>query len=166
MKKEVRIEIPPEINFLELGLHRADDRTLHYNVGIFEDLLEHNDLSIEMLTQDDVVGLIAYWYMEHIKNGGEPDMCAERMRHAVIDPPVFEPSIHWNAIVEPPTPEQIKDFRERTNMTQDQAASLLGLSNKRLIADYETGVSSPNPQTWTLWLLLTGQHPTLKLSER
>ncbi|MGP9830707.1 helix-turn-helix domain-containing protein, partial [Psychrobacter sp. AOP1-A1-60] len=73
---------------------------------------------------------------------------------------------HWNAIVEPPTPEQIKDFRERTNMTQDQAASLLGLSNKRLIADYETGVSSPNPQTWTLWLLLTGQHPTLKLSER
>lgn len=69
-------------------------------------------------------------------------------------------------VIEPPTPEQIKALRLHTGMTQSQVATLLGVSNRQLIGDYENGVKSPNPQTWTLWLLLAGQHPNLKLSNQ
>ena len=164
MSKQVKIEIPPEINFLELGLHSDDDGTVTYNMTVFKSLLEYNDIKLNQLTQDDVESLLAMWYINHRKQGFAPDMTAERLFNSVLDQPLFEPELHWAQIIEPPTPEQIKSLRLHTGMTQSQVATMLGLSNRQLIGDYENGNKSPNPQTWTLWLLLTGQHPTLEVN--
>lgn len=77
-----------------------------------------------------------------------------------------EDNIHWDQVIPPPTATEIKALRLHTGMTQAQVASMLGLSNRQLIGDYENGNKSPNPQTWTLWLLLTSQHPSLTVIER
>lgn len=76
--------------------------------------------------------------------------------------------IWFDAIIEPPTPEQIAALRKRTGLSGDATAKLLGLSGRQIISDYEKGVKngksfSPNKQTYTLWLLLTGQHPTFEI---
>lgn len=76
------------------------------------------------------------------------------------------PVIWYDAIIEPPTPEQIAELRKRTELTQNQTANLLGLSSQNLVSRYESGGKSPNKQTYTLWLLLTGQHPTLEIVAR
>lgn len=72
--------------------------------------------------------------------------------------------LFYNAVIEPPPPEQIVDMRKSLGLTQSQMASILNLTNRQLIGDYEQGRKSPNPQTWTLFLLLTGQHPTLRVN--
>lgn len=166
MQKHVNIEIPPEISFLDLGLRQSDDGTTTYNMEVFKSMLAHNNISITEITQDDIESLLAIWYIHHRKNDGAPDMVAERFFEAVSDQPQFEPRIHWNSIIQPPTPEQIKEVRWHVGMKQREMASLLDLSNRQLISDYEKGKKSPNPQTWTLWLLLTGQHPSLKVIKR
>ncbi|MGP5057703.1 helix-turn-helix domain-containing protein [Psychrobacter celer] len=166
MSKQIRIEIPPEINFLELGLHKDDDGTMTYNMNVLKSLLSHNSIELEQLTQDDVESLIVTWYINHRKNGGEPDMCAEHLFNAVTDQPLFKPEITYDAVIEPPTPEQIAELRAHLGLTQSQVAAVLDLTNRQLIGDYEKGRKSPNPQTWTLFLLLTGQHPTLKVNPR
>lgn len=71
-----------------------------------------------------------------------------------------------NAIIDTPTPEEIKELRTSMRMTQPQVAELLGLSSRQLIGDYERGIKTPTPQTWTLWLLLAGHHPTLSLADK
>lgn len=162
----MKIEIPPEISFLDLSLHKDDDGVITYKLSVLNLMLEHNNIKLSQLTQDDLESLLVMWYISHRKNGGDPDMTAERLFNAVADAPKFDVTIHWGAVIEPPTPEQIKEFRQHTGMTQRQFASLLSLSNRQLISDYESGNKSPNPQTWTLWLLLTGQHPTLTLSDK
>ena len=76
------------------------------------------------------------------------------------------PVIWYDAIIEPPMPEQIAELRKHTKLNQSQTANLLGLSSQNLISRYENGDRSPNKQTYTLWLLLTGQHPTLEVLPR
>lgn len=82
------------------------------------------------------------------------------------------PSINWfDAIIEPPTSEQIAQLRKHTGLSGDATANLLGLSGRQIISDYEKGIKngkhfSPTKQTYTLWLLLTGQHPTLEILPR
>lgn len=72
--------------------------------------------------------------------------------------------LFYNSVIEPPTPEQIVGMRKSLGLTQSQMASILNLTNRQLIGDYEQGRKSPSPQTWTLFLLLTGQHPTLSIN--
>lgn len=166
MQKRVNIEIPPEISFLDLGLWQSDDGRTTYSMDVFKTMLAHNNISLTQLTQDDVESLLVMWYINHRKNGGDLDMVAERFFEAVDTQPQFEPKIHWGSIIEPPTPEQIKEVRNHVGIKQRQMASLLDLSNRQLISDYERGSKSPSSQTWTLWLLLTGQHSSLKVVER
>lgn len=85
-----------------------------------------------------------------------------------INPEVFPHVIWYDAIIEPPTPKQIAELRKHTGLSGNATANLLGLSGRQIISDYEKGEKngkkfSPNKQTWTLWLLLTGQHPTLNV---
>lgn len=166
MPKQVKIEIPLEISFLELGLHKDDNGNILYSMNVFKEMLKHNNIELSQLTQDDIESLIVLWYINHRKNGGEPDMWAERIFNAVKDLPVFEPNIVYDAVIEPPTPEQIADLRAHLGLTQSQVASILDVTNRQLIGDYERGRKSPSPQTWTLFLLLTGQHPTLNISQK
>lgn len=77
--------------------------------------------------------------------------------------PKFDTKLHWGAVVKPPTAMELQELREHSDLTQRGLATLLGLSNRQLISDYERDLKKPNPQTYTLWLLLTGQHPTLQV---
>lgn len=47
-----------------------------------------------------------------------------------------------------------------------QAAELVGLGDKARWAEYERGARSPDAARWALFLLATGQHPTLQVCPR
>lgn len=164
--KQVNFEIPDEINFLELGLHYNDDGHFAYSMTIFKAFLEHNGLSIDQISQDDVENILVAWYFAHRQKGGEPDWCMEQIINEVSDQPKYPPMIWYDAVIAPPTPEQIADLRHHTGLSQNQTANLLGLTAQQAISEYERGKKTPNKQTWTLWLLLTGQHPTLEVLPR
>lgn len=166
MSERVNITIPPKINYLDLGVHKTDNGLIGYNMSVFKELLTYNRLYLGQLNQDDVESILVMWYIEHRKQGGKRDDTTEALVLSVKPLIPFEPNIYWDKVIEPPTPEQIRSLRIHTGMTQAQVAKLLGLSNRQLIGDYENGVKSPTAQTWTLWLLLTGQHPTLTLNDR
>lgn len=72
-----------------------------------------------------------------------------------------------------PTPEQVREARERAGLTQTQAAQLVSSARTkpyRTWQGYETpfGVKDHRAiplATWELFLLATGQHPTHKLTQ-
>ena len=76
-------------------------------------------------------------------------------------------------IIEPPTiPESIKSAREViAGLQQNQISYLLGLHLK-VFGKYESSKASPKNKrsptahTWTLFLLITNQHPYYKLSPK
>lgn len=78
-----------------------------------------------------------------------------------------------NLIIEPPTdPESIKSAREAiAGLQQNQISYLLGLHLK-VFGKYESSNAnpknrrSPTAHTWTLFLLITNQHPYYKLSPK
>lgn len=54
----------------------------------------------------------------------------------------------------------IRQTRLNANgMTQPKMAKLLGLSSKTLVSNYENNRKNPSIQNWTLFLLITDQHP-------
>ena len=73
-----------------------------------------------------------------------------------------------------PTPEEIRSARKAAGLTQTEAAQLISTAGSfpyRTWQDYEAPIEKkgyrPIPMaTWTLFLLLTDQHPTLKVSKR
>lgn len=74
-----------------------------------------------------------------------------------------------------PTPQEIKSARKSVGLTQAQAAALVspaqGKSSYRAWQIYEVEAGKPDHRaiplpTWELFLLLTGQHPTMKLSQK
>lgn len=75
----------------------------------------------------------------------------------------FENMTFENLIIEVPEPEYIKDLRIDLGLTQAQAAKLAGLTDDALWRKYENAKTKPNKQTWTLFLIAAGQHPTFKL---
>ena len=70
-----------------------------------------------------------------------------------------------NLIQKKPTAEEVKALREKAGLSQAAFAELIGLSNRQLIGDYETGKKTPSAQTWTLMLLAANQHPSFKLDK-
>lgn len=71
-------------------------------------------------------------------------------------------------VFEPPSGEGIKIMREYAGLSQGRLAFLLGMMsnekpNRQLISRYEKGVQNPSAQTWTLFLLITGQHPNYEI---
>lgn len=74
--------------------------------------------------------------------------------------------------VSQPTPEEVRQTRENASLTQSQAAELVSpakLAAYKTWAGYETPEEHRNHRsiplaTWELFLLLTNQHPSLKLS--
>lgn len=71
-----------------------------------------------------------------------------------------------------PTPDEIRAARRRANMSQTEAGLLVcsaATKPYRTWQGYETAVSNKNAHraiplaTWELFLLLTGQHPSLQV---
>lgn len=53
------------------------------------------------------------------------------------------PSINWfDAIIEPPTSEQIAQLRKHTGLSGTLLKRLLGLSGRQIISDYEKGIKN------------------------
>lgn len=75
----------------------------------------------------------------------------------------FENMTFENLIIEAPEPEKIRFLRIDLGLTQAQAAKLVGLTDDALWRKYENGKAKPNKQTWTLFLIASGQHPNYKL---
>jgi transcriptional regulator with XRE-family HTH domain len=65
-----------------------------------------------------------------------------------------------------PTPDIIKAARLAVGLTQEQAAELVRLHNRNRWSEYERGARAPDWPRWTLFLLLTGQHPKARLIDR
>lgn len=78
----------------------------------------------------------------------------------------FENMTFENLIIEAPTPEFIKDLRLDLGLTQAQCAKLAGLTDDALWRKYENDKAKPNKQTWTLFLIASGQHPNFKLESK
>lgn len=70
-----------------------------------------------------------------------------------------------------PSPSEVRQARENAGLTQSQAAELVSAAKTaayKTWAGYETPEGQGNHRliplsTWELFLLLTNQHPTLKL---
>lgn len=58
-----------------------------------------------------------------------------------------------------PTPETIREHRDRAELSQAEAARLVLLGDKARWSEYERGVGRIDAARWELFLLLTGQHP-------
>lgn len=83
----------------------------------------------------------------------------------------LEPIAHR---VKAPSPESIKAAREAAGLNQAEAAILVGSATKRperTWQGYEAPISSKGHRniplaSWELFLLLTDQHPKLKLQKK
>lgn len=78
----------------------------------------------------------------------------------------FDNMAFENLLVDVPTPEHIKDLRLDLGLTAAQAAKLVGLTDGSLWTKYENGNRNPNKQTWTLFLIASGQHPSFRLDQK
>jgi DNA-binding transcriptional regulator YiaG len=65
-----------------------------------------------------------------------------------------------------PEPHEIVGARQASGLTQAQAAEVVGLSAQPRWAEYEAGRKRMPGQRWALFLLMTDQHPRLKLVRR
>ncbi|MEI6068707.1 MAG: hypothetical protein WCP96_15300 [Methylococcaceae bacterium] len=73
-----------------------------------------------------------------------------------------------------PSPDDVRLIRESLNLTQSKAAELVSSAKKagyKTWAGYETPIGQTNHRViplaiWELFLLHTGQHPTLKLIKK
>lgn len=61
-----------------------------------------------------------------------------------------------------PAPEAIRAAREAAGQSQAQAAGLVHLRSPMRWSEYERGVRQIDAARWELYLLLTGQHPSLR----
>lgn len=68
------------------------------------------------------------------------------------------------------SPAAIRAARTAAGLTQAQAAQLVGLGDQARWAEYESSTNKrarrPGSAVWQLFLLLTDQHPTHKLTHR
>lgn len=73
-----------------------------------------------------------------------------------------------------PTPDEVKAARKAAGLTQTQAAQMIGQAGAKGYRTWQrfeypvenTDHRAIQPRLWELFLLLTDQHPTLKLVRR
>lgn len=63
-------------------------------------------------------------------------------------------------------PADVREARVTAQLTQRQAAALAGLGDPMRWSDYECGRHAISAERWALFLLATGQHPTLRIAKR
>lgn len=65
-----------------------------------------------------------------------------------------------------PSADKVRALRLRAELTQGQAAGLVGLGAAPRWNDYEAGRRRMDAVRWFVFLLLTDQHPTHQLTPR
>lgn len=65
-----------------------------------------------------------------------------------------------------PTPEAIRAARAAAGHSQAAAAELVHLGHAMRWSEYERGARAMDPARWALYLLLTDQHPALRVVAR
>lgn len=65
-----------------------------------------------------------------------------------------------------PTPDEIRAARAAVGMTQQQAAGLVHLAARQRWNEFESGTNGMDAARWELFLLLTDQHPALRVVPR
>ncbi|WP_436661078.1 helix-turn-helix domain-containing protein [Acinetobacter sp. P1(2025)] len=68
-------------------------------------------------------------------------------------------------LCEPPSPEEIRAIRGKLKLSQEQCATLAGLSGRNIWSLYESGAKKPTAQTWTAFCLATSTHPRYSLND-
>ncbi len=157
-----KLDIPSEFNYLSLNLERLGSGIVDYNKYLLNRLLEHNGTSLEDCSDNDVFQILYLLYLNYIKTTGERDLSSDVFfgLRAASETPRRN---HLGAIIKSPSAADIKLVRENTGLSQPETAGMLGLSGRQLISDYERSIKMPSDQVYTLWLLLTDQHPTLSV---
>lgn len=70
-------------------------------------------------------------------------------------------------LIEPPSlGADRQKIRKKAGLTGKEMADILSLSSKTIISRYENNKQHPSLQCWTLFLLITGQHPYYKLQPK
>ena len=67
---------------------------------------------------------------------------------------------------EKPTPQEFKTMREQAGLSGAKTAEILGLSSRQYVSQLETGKYDISPQIWTLFLLITGEHPNYTITPK
>ena len=65
-----------------------------------------------------------------------------------------------------PTPKEFKTMREQAGLSGAKTAEILGLSSRQYVSQLETGKYDISPQIWTLFLLITGEHPNYTITPK
>ena len=77
----------------------------------------------------------------------------------IFDPPVAG----FLGLLEPGTPDEIREARRRAGHSQVRAAALIGSARVMTWCEYESGKHRIPAAAWTWYLLATDQHPSLSL---
>lgn len=67
--------------------------------------------------------------------------------------------------IQPPTAGQVTAVRQAAGLTQAKSAHLIHVAI-RTWKQYEAGDRTPHVALWELFLLKSGQHPTLAITEK
>jgi len=84
---DVNIAIPDGVSFADLKLSRGNDGSVFFKWEPLEEICRANGISIEAFRSchdDNVSELIARWYLEHLRKGGERDPVADEAIEEVL----------------------------------------------------------------------------------
>lgn len=166
MFNKKKLSLPSDLNFSDLAL-KKEDGLLIYSEQVLNKVLAHNDVEAKLLTNHQKIVFILLLYVDSLASGGQVDSVAEATIKNQIALGSYDHKLKLgSAIISSPDADQVVALREKEGITQSCLADLAGLSSRQLIGDYERGIKTPTPQTWTLLLLLTDNHPTLSISAK
>ena len=83
----IRLKIPEDLTFGDLGLSRDPDGSVSFNWAAIERLCAASGLPADQLrdwSEDDISSVIVAWYRVHRQNGGTPDPVAEDIIAEVV----------------------------------------------------------------------------------
>lgn len=67
---------------------------------------------------------------------------------------------YGSLLIEPPANgKERRQYRINANLKGHEMATIMGLTSKTIVSAYENEKKHPSVQNWTLFLLITNQHP-------
>ena len=163
-----RIQMPSDLSFTDLSLALDQDGYPTWSNEVMGCILTHNEIAKGSLDNNQTMVMILLIYLDTLKNGGQADDVADillRRQLTILNVERISKA-NTSAVLPSPTAQEVSDLIAKSAMTKTDIADLIGVNGRQLIYAYEKGVKTPSPQTWTLWNLLTNNHPTLMLTKR